>query len=139
MKTVPLILTALLALAAPALPAAADKKSPLPGKATWDLKPLQRAFRVVATAYDAGQRQVKWTVTLREGVRTTDFVRALRKKPFTFTFLDRADNELAIIQLQSANFRGIPEERTMKEGTRLEVILTVPKSMDRVTKVTLMR
>jgi hypothetical protein len=139
MKTASFLLAALVALAAAAAADARDEKNPLPGKAAWDLKPLQRSFRIQATTYDAGQRQVKWTVELRDGVRTADFVRALRTKPFTFTFLDGADNELAIIQLQPANFRGIPQEATLKEGTRLEVVLTVPKSMERVKTVKLTR
>ena len=138
MKTAALVLAVLLALTA-APGHARDEKNPLPGKAVWDLKPLQRTFRVVATAYDAEQRQVKWTVELRDGVRTLDFTQALRKKPFTFTFLDGADVELAIVQLQPENFRGIPQERSLKEGTRLEVVLTVPKSMDRVKTVKLTR
>lgn len=135
-----LLLAAVVSLAGVATPAArADKKDPLPGKATWELRPLRQIFRIVKTEYDEGKKRVKWTVEMKEGARTGDFTRGLRARPFTFTFLDGEDRELAIIQLRLANFQGIPTAKIMKEGTRLTVTLDVPKTIDRAKKVVLKR
>jgi hypothetical protein len=37
------------------------------------------------------------------------------------------------------DFRGIPDARVMKEGTRLTIILTVPRAMPQVKTVLLQR
>lgn len=133
-------LAAVVGLAGVGTPAAhADKKDPLPGKATWELRPLRQVFRIVKTDYDEGKKRVKWTVDTREGVRTSDFNRGLREQPFTFTFLDGEYRELAIIQLRAANFQGVPGTKIMKEGTRLTITLDVPKTIDRAKKVVLKR
>ena len=121
------------------MPAVGKEKNPLPGMATWELRPLQRVFRVIKTEYDAGKKQVKWTVETREGVRTSDFTRSLREQPFTFTFLDGEDRELAIIQLGASSFQGIPRTKIMREGTRLTITLNVPRTIDRAKKVVLKR
>lgn len=116
-----------------------DKKSPLPGDAAWELKPLQSLFRVVATEYDGAARKVKWTVETRDGYRTADFVRDITRRPFTFRFLDGDNHELAIIQLTKSDFHGLPAERVMKPRTRLTITLEVPKVMPRTKKVVLQR
>jgi hypothetical protein len=116
-----------------------DDKSPLPGPATWDVKALDTLFRVVQTDSDSGARQVKWIVQTREGYRTSDFVRDITRKPFTFHFLDGDDKELATIQLGKDDFQGIPRGNVMKAGTRLTIILDLPKAMSRTKKVVLQR
>jgi hypothetical protein len=136
------LLAASLTLAALAGPAAGQgrrEKSPLPATATWELRPLEGLFRVVKTEYDEGRRVVRWTVATREGYRTIDFVRLLDRAPFTFTFFDEDMRELATTQLRSRDFKGIPSTRTMNEGTRLEMALTLPKAMPKVKKVVLSR
>jgi hypothetical protein len=139
--------TRLCLLAAPLLAALAGaaaaqgtrEKSPLPATATWELRPLERLFRLVQTDYDEGRSVVRWTVATREGYRTLDFTRLLDREPFTFTFFDADMRELAATQLKARDFRGIPSARTMNEGTRLEVELTLPKAMPKVKKVVLTR
>lgn len=131
---------ALLVVAASGTSAVEDKKdskSPLPGNAEWELKAFSRVFRVLRTDYDAEAKQVKWTVQTREGHRTSDFLRDLGRNPFTFQFLDGNDNELATIQLSKDDFRGIPNERVMREGTRLTITLDVPRAMPKTKKVVL--
>jgi hypothetical protein len=115
------------------------EKSPLPATATWELRPLERLFRVVKTEYEEGRQVVRWTLATREGYRTIDFVRLLDRERYTFTFLDEEVRELATTQLRSRDFRGIPSTRTMNEGTRLEIELALPKSMPKVKKVVLSR
>jgi hypothetical protein len=116
-----------------------DEKSPLPGNATWELKAFNSLFRVVKTEYDAQFKQVKWTVETKEGYRTSDFVRAIAAKPFTFRFLDEAMKELALVELFKDDFRGIPDARVMKERTRLTIVLAVPRAMPKVKSVLLQR
>jgi hypothetical protein len=116
-----------------------DDKSPLPGNAEWELKALDRVFRVVRTDYDAEARQAKWSVETREGQRTSDFLRELARNPFTFHFLDGENNELATVQLNKDDFRGIPNDRVLREGTRLTITLELPKAMPRTKKVVLER
>jgi hypothetical protein len=139
----PFLLTASLCIMVPAGRIAADEKkdekSPLPGNATWELKAFNSLFRVVKTEYDDRVKQVKWTVETKEGYRTSDFVRAITAKPFTFRFLDEAMNELALVELFKDDFRGIPDSRVMKEGTRLTIILAVPRAMAKVKTVLLQR
>jgi len=115
------------------------EKSPLPSNATWELKAFDTLFRVIQTDYDEASRQVKWTVQTREGSRTSDFVSAITRKPFTFRFLDGDDKELAIIQLGKTDFQGIPRASVMKAGTRLTITLELPKAMPRTKKVILQR
>ena len=131
-------------LAVPTAPAVAqdkkEEKSNLPGKATWDLKAFNTVFRVVKTDYDAKKNQVRWVLETKEGLRTFDFVRSLdRDQPFVFTFLDGDANELQKVQLKSTDFQGIPKEKVMKEGTRLEVTLDVPEVIGKTAKVVLKR
>jgi hypothetical protein len=116
-----------------------DTKSPLPGNATWELKPLQSLFRVVTTEYDSQTRKIKWAVETRDGYRTMDFVRDITRRPLTFRFLDGDGNEVAIIQLTKSDFRGLPSERIMKPRTRLTITLDVPRAMSRTKKVVLQR
>ncbi len=131
--------TLLTGLAGPAAAQGAREKSPLPATATWELRPLERLFRVVKTDYEEGRRVVRWTLATREGYRTLDFMRLLDREPFSFTFYDEEMRELAATQLRSRDFRGIPSTRSMNEGTRLEVELALPKSMPKVKKVVLTR
>jgi hypothetical protein len=129
----------LAALAGPAAGQSKREKSPLPATATWELRPLERLFRVVKTEYDEGRQVVRWTLATREGYRTIDFVRLLDRERYTFTFFDEDMRELATTQLRSRDFRGIPSARTMNEGTRLEIELALPKAMPKVKKVVLSR
>ncbi|HEY7313794.1 MAG TPA: hypothetical protein VH643_30875 [Gemmataceae bacterium] len=131
------VLTLVLIESAAGLADKKDEKSPLPGPATWDIKAFNALFRVVQT--DADAKQVKWIVELREGARTSDFVRDITSKPFTFRFLDGDDRELATIQLGKADFQGIPRGNVMKDGTRLTITLDLPKAMPRTKKVVLQR
>jgi hypothetical protein len=144
MRIIPFLLSALLLTSivlgsATARDDKKDKKSPLPDNATWELKAFDVLFRVVQTDYDGASRQVKWTVQTRDGHRTSDFVGAIARKPFTFRFLDGDDKELAIVQLGKADFQGIPQASVMKAGTRLTVTLDLPKAMPRTKKVVLQR
>jgi hypothetical protein len=144
MKTVlSLLSTSILILAlaggTPALEDKKDKKSPLPGNATWELKSLDSLFRVVTTEYDSEARKVKGTVETRDGYRTADFVRDITRRPFTFRFLNGDNNELAIIQLTKDDFRGLPSERIMKPRTRLTITLDLPRALSRTKKVVLQR
>ena len=116
-----------------------DEKSPLPGNATWDLKAFDSLFRVVKTEYDDRVKQVRWIVETKEGYRTSDFVRAITAKPFVFRFLDEAMKELTLVELFKDDFRGIPDARVMREGTRLTILLAVPRSMPKVKTVLLQR
>jgi hypothetical protein len=133
------ILTLVLIDSAAGRPDKKDEKSPLPGPATWDIKALDSLFRIVRTDADAGSRQVKWIVQTREGFRTSDFVRDITRKPFTFRFLDGDDKELATIQLSKDDFQGIPRSNVMNAGTRLTITLDLPKAMPRTKKVVLQR
>ncbi len=129
-----------LACLAPAPDGKADEKGGLPASAEWELRPFNVFFRVVRTDYDADKKQVRWTLETRDGFRTMDFVRSIdREQPFTFTFLGEDDNELGVVQLGAADFRGIPRDRVMKEGTRLEVTLDLPRTWPKTKKVVLRR
>jgi hypothetical protein len=135
-----LSLCALLLLSRPAPAADRKDRDNLPGNANWDLKAFDNLFRVVRTTYDADRKQVRWTVRTRDGYRTADFVRSvIREQPFTFTFYDEADKELAVVTLGADDFRGIPRERLMREGMQLDVLLAVPSAMPRTKKVVLRR
>jgi hypothetical protein len=117
-----------------------DKKSPLPGKAKWDLRALTTAFNVIDTQYDEKNQEVKWVVETKETARTADFVRDLdHDRPFTFTFLDGEMNELAQVQLDSTKFQGIPKDKLMKKGTRLDVVLELPEAVNKARAVTVRR
>jgi hypothetical protein len=123
----------------PARDGKAEEKG-LPATATWELRPFGILFRVVRTDYDEEKMQVRWTLETKEGMRTSDFVRLIdRDQPFTFTFLDEDDKELATVQLGAADYRGIPRDRVMKEGTRLEVTLDLPRAWPKTKKVILRR
>jgi hypothetical protein len=129
----------LVAFCGPATAQGRREKSPLPATATWELRALERLFRVVKTQYDEGRQVVRWTVATREGYRTLDFVRILDRERFTFTFYDEEMRELATTQFKARDFKGIPSARTMNEGTKLEIELALPKAMPRVKKVVLSR
>ena len=134
----------LFALCASALTAVAfddkkDKKSPLPGDAVWELKAFESLFRVVKTDYDAEIKRVKWSVQTRDGQRTADLLSDIKRMPFTFHFVDGDGNELATVQLNKADFHGLPDARVLKEGTRLTITLDVPKAMPKTKKVVLRR
>jgi hypothetical protein len=117
-----------------------DETGPLPGKATWDVRAFAVSFRVVETRYDPDRRQVTWVLETREGKRTGDFQREVdREKPYVFKFLDADMDELAAVRIGTEQFRGIPRDRVMPRGTRLEVVLDVPDVMDRTKKVVLQR
>jgi hypothetical protein len=115
-----------------------DKKGPLPDHAVWELKPLNSLFRVVQTDYDAEANKVVWTVETRNGCRTSDFVREITRRPFTFRFLNGDGGELATVQLTRDHFQGLPE-RIMAERTRLRITLNLPRAMPRTKKVVLQR
>jgi hypothetical protein len=139
MRTAILLAAFLSPCFAPAREGKAEKDG-LPASATWELRPFNILFRVVRTEYDADKKQVRWVLETKEGARTADFVRLIdRDQPFTFTFLDEDDNELALVQLRAADFRGIPRERVIKEGTRLDVALDLPRTFPKVKKVILRR
>jgi hypothetical protein len=133
------VVALVLACPAPSLRGQAEEKGGLPATADWELRPFNVLFRVVRTAFDAEKKKVGWTLETKEGLRTGDFVRALDREPFAFTFLDGDDHELAVVQLGSADFRGIPRDRVMKEGTRLEVVLDLPRTWPKTRKVVLRR
>jgi hypothetical protein len=115
-------------------------KSPLPGPATWDVKAFDKLFRVVATEYDKGTKKVKWTLELKAGARRFDFLREIdRDKPFVFVFYDNDNEDLATIRLEAKDFKGIPEGKVIKEGTRLEVTLKMPGALAKSKKVVLQR
>ncbi len=135
----PVAVLALVCLA-PVRETRAEEKSGLPASAEWELRPFLVLFRVARTDHDAEKKQVRWTLETRDGMRTSDFVRTIdREQPFTFTFLDEEGNELAVVQLGAADFRGIPRDRIMKEGTRLEVVLDLPRAWPKTKKVVLRR
>jgi hypothetical protein len=140
------MLTALLlgaTLVLPALHAAEpkkDDKSPLPGKAAWDLRAFNIPFKVIDTTYDAEKSEAHWELELKDGVRTADLVRELdRDKPFVFVFLDEDMSELARVRLTSTDFKGIPKERVIKQGAHLIAVLQVPESIGKTKKVILQR
>jgi hypothetical protein len=115
-------------------------KSPLPGPATWDVKALDKLFRVVETKYDKEARKAKWTLELRAATRRFDFVREIdRDKPFVFVFTDKENDELATVRVDSRDFKGIPEGKVIKDGTRLELTLKVPDVLAKANKVVLQR
>jgi hypothetical protein len=133
-----LVFVLILAGSAAAFDDKKGEKSPLPGDAEWELKAFNSLFRVVRTEHDAGANQVKWLVETRDGYRTSDFLTELARNPFVFHFLD-GDNEVATVQLSKDDFRGIPGERVMKAGTRLTIILDLPRALPKAKKVVLRR
>jgi hypothetical protein len=115
-------------------------KSPLPGPATWDVKALDKLFRVTKTKYDKEASEVKWTLELKAGTRRFDFLREIdRDKPFVFVFKDKENGELATVRIDSKDFKGIPEGKAIKEGTRLELTLKVPDVLPKAKTVVLQR
>jgi hypothetical protein len=114
-------------------------KPALPGKAKWDLAPLERLFRIVKTDVGESGKTVRWTFALREGVRTADFARALQTQPFTFLFLDAENNEVGRVKIKKDDFQGISKERIMKAGTPLTLTLDIPAAIDKATKVRVRR
>jgi hypothetical protein len=134
-----LLILLLLAAAAAASEPKKDGKTALPGKATWDVRAFNVAFKVVETAYDAGKNQVTWVLETKEGARTSDFRNELRTKPYVLTFYDADMEELATVRLDDTQFKGIPNERSMERGTRLEVVVDVADVLSKTKKVVLRR
>ena len=114
-------------------------KSPLPGPARWELGAFDRLFRVQRTTYDETTRRARWFLATREGARTADFKRELDLRPFQFVFLDEDGKEVARIRLTARDFGSFPETRIMKAGSRFEVSITVPRTIEKAKKVTLKR
>jgi hypothetical protein len=138
----PVVLAVLLALlVCAAAGRAADRTAvKLPGKATWDLRAFGISFRVISTKYDPDTKQVTWVLETKEGMRTADFERELnRERPYVFKFLDADMEELATVRLGTEQFKGIPRDRVMKQGTRLEAVLEVPDAIDKTVRVVLGR
>jgi hypothetical protein len=107
-------------------------------KPKWELAPLERLFRIVSTS-ESG-KTVRWTLALREGTRTSEFVTGLSSQPFTFLFFDEDNKELDRVVVKKADFLDIPKDRIMKAGTRLRLTLEVPASAaGKSTKITLKR
>src|SRR5438477_6465787 len=117
------------------LPALADDKNPLPGKAEWDLRAFGTLFKVAETRYDADTGQLTWVLELKDEVRTSDLIRDLDKdRIFQLIFTDADKKELAITQMRSSKFKGIPvNEKFTKRGTKLELTIDVPNVMDETT------
>ncbi len=134
------LLLTLVVSAAPAADPKKDAKNPLPGKATWDVRAFNVVFKVLDTTYDEKRKEVKWVLETKEAGRTLEFVRMLDKdRPFTFVFQDKDGGALATVQLGSDKFQGIPKERVMPKGTKLEVVLEVPDVLDKAKTVVLRR
>jgi hypothetical protein len=134
-----LLVLLLLAAAAPSQEPKKDSKSPLPGKATWDLRAFNVTFRVVDTAYNPDRNQVTWVLETKEGMRTSDFLNELRTKPYVLTFYDADMDELATVRLDAAAFKGIPSDKIMDKGTRLEVAVDVSDVLAKTKRVVLKR
>jgi hypothetical protein len=119
----------------------ADDKNPLPGKAQWDLRAFNTLFKVAETKYDADTSQLTWVLELKEETRTLDLIRDLDKdRVFQLVFTDEDQKELAIIQMRSSKFTGIPKgEKLTKRGTKLELIVEVPNVLEKTRQVTLSR
>ena len=119
----------------------ADEKSPLPGKAQWDLRAFGTLFKVADTQFDAQTNQVTWTLEMKDDVRTSELIRDLDKdRVFQLTFLDDDQKELAIIQMRSSKFKGISSsEKVTKRGTKLELTVEIPGVAEKAKQVTLTR
>src|SRR5947209_6062097 len=99
---------------------AADDKTSLPGKASWDLAAFGTIFKVAETRYDEETKQVTWVLELKNEVRTADLVRDLDERVYQLTFTDEDGKELAITQMRASKFKGIPTgEKFAKRGTKL--------------------
>jgi hypothetical protein len=122
-------------------PALADDKNSLPGKAEWDLRAFGTLFKVDETRYDADTGKLTWVLELKDEVRTSELIRDLDKdRIFQLTFADADTKELAIMQMRSSKFKGIPAgEKFTKRGTKLELTIDVPNVMDKAAQVTLSR
>jgi hypothetical protein len=135
-------LTVLVLLSTTTMVSAADKsdpKNPLPGNAVWNLQAFNLLFRVVDTAYEENTSTVRWTVETKDDCRTMEFIREVDKdRPFVFVFADGDTNELATVRLSLADFKGIPKDKVMLKGTRLQVSLEVPNVLGK-TKTVLLR
>jgi hypothetical protein len=134
-----LVLLALGVLAGVAL-ARPPVKSPLPGPASWDVEALSRVFRVERTEYDDRTSKVRWHLSAKESVRTADFVRSLeRENRLTFVFLDADGREEAVVQVGESDLQGLPRDRLLKAGTKLELTLELPAGFRKTAKVILKR
>ena len=133
-----LSLLSVLILFSPLALSADDK---LPGKAQWDLRAFNTLFKVLDTRYDAQTGQVTWTLELKDDARTLDFIHDLDKdRVFQLSFEDEDQKQLAIMQMRSSKFKGIPtNEKTIKHGTKLELTVELPNVLEKTRQVTLSR
>jgi hypothetical protein len=123
------------------VPAPAADKTPVPGKAEWDLRAFNSQFTLADTIYDADKKQLTWVLEVKDDVRTVDLVRDLSKdRPFQLVFTNDDNKELAIMGLGIAKFKGIPTgEKLTRKGTKLELTFDMPNVLDKTAKVTLSR
>ncbi len=119
----------------------ADDKSPVPGKAEWDLRAFGTLFKVADTQYDAQKGTLTWTLELKDDIRTADLVRDLDKdRVFQLVFADEDMKELAIIQMRASKFKGIPlSDKITKRGTKLDLTIEIPNVLEKTKQVTLSR
>jgi hypothetical protein len=118
----------------------AEDKNSLPGKAQWDLRAFGTLFKVAETRYDAQANQVTWILELKDDARTRDLIRDLDEHVFQLSFEDADQKQLAVMQMRSSKFKGIPtNEKTTKHGTKLELTIEVPGVLEKSQQVTLSR
>jgi hypothetical protein len=118
----------------------ADDKGQLPGKAPWDLAAFSNLFKVADTQFDPQTNQVTWVLELKNEVRTSELVRELDDRVFQLSFIDDEGKELAVVQMRSAKFKGIPTtEKLTKRGTKLDLTITVPDVLEKTKQVRLSR
>ncbi len=120
--------------------ALAEDKNSLPGKAQWDLRAFATLFKVAETKYDSQNNQVTWILELKDDARTRDLIRDLDEHAFQLSFEDGDQKQLAVMQMRSSKFKGIPtNDKTTKRGTKLELTIEVPGVLDKTQQVTLSR
>jgi hypothetical protein len=120
--------------------ALAEDKNSLPGKAQWDLRAFGTLFKVAETKYDPQANQVTWILELKDDVRTRDLIRDLDEHVFQLSFEDADQKQLAVMQMRSSKFKGIPtNEKITKRGTKLELSIDIPGALDKTQQVTLSR
>jgi hypothetical protein len=106
----------------------------------WDTRAFNLLFKVVETTYDAQTNEVRWTLETKDHYRATDFGREIDKdRPFVLGFLAEDGEEVATIRLVLADFKGIPKEKVIPKGARLEVGVELPKAFDKTKSVVLRR
>ena len=122
-------------------PAAVHADDNLPGKAEWDLRAFGTLFKITETHYDAKSSQLTWMLELKDDVRTSELLRGLDKDGiFQLSFTDADKKELALVQMRSSKFKGIPaSEKVTKRGTKLELTVQLPDVLEKASQVTLSR